>query len=164
MPGSGPKGSSLGNWEFDSQTNHNADCVPAENRFRFVDDLSLLEILNLISLGITSHNIVHQVPNDLTTQIVDSKRLLSQQYLDKINLWTENQQMLLSENKTKAMLVNFTDNHKFHTRLQLKGKNVEIVDKIKILGTILTNKISWNKNCNNLVRKANARMQLLRKI
>ena len=132
MPGSGPMGSSLGNWEFDSQPNNNADCVPEENRLKFVDDLSLLEILNLISLGITSHNFVHQVPNDLPThnQIVDNKRLLSQKYLDKINLWTENQQMVLSETKIKAMIINFTDNYQFHTRLQLKNRNVEIVDKI----------------------------------
>ena len=41
MPGSGAMGSSLGNWEFDSQTNKNANCVPEKNRFKFVDDLSL---------------------------------------------------------------------------------------------------------------------------
>ena len=28
MPGSGAMGSNIGNLEFDSQTNHNADCVP----------------------------------------------------------------------------------------------------------------------------------------
>ena len=37
MPGSGAMGSTIGNWEFDSQTNHNADCVPVEDRFKFVD-------------------------------------------------------------------------------------------------------------------------------
>ena len=41
---------------------------------------------------------------------------------------------------------------------------MEIVDKMKILGTIITSKISWNENCNNLVKKANVRMQLLRKV
>ena len=33
MPGSGAMGSCLGNWEFDSQTNHSADCIPEEDRF-----------------------------------------------------------------------------------------------------------------------------------
>ena len=49
-------------------------------------------------------------------------------------------------------------------RLRLKGQNVEVVDKMKILGTIITNKLSWNENCDFLIRKVNARMQLLRKV
>ena len=44
LPGSGAQGASLGIWEFLSQTNHNADSVPQENRFKFVDDLSVLEL------------------------------------------------------------------------------------------------------------------------
>ena len=84
--------------------------------------------------------------------------------MDQINLWTENQQMILSENKTKSMILNFTKNFQFITLLQLKQKNVEIVDKIKILGTIVNNQLSWNENCSNLIKKANARMQLLRKV
>ena len=166
MPGSGAMGSNIGNLEFDSQTNHNADCIPEENRFKFVDDLSCLEILNLISLGISPFNVQEQVPNDLPEhgQFVDNQRLKSQLYLNEINRWTENQEMILSEKKTKAMIINFTDKYQFHTRLKLKGQNVEIVDQMKILGTIITNKLSWNENCDMLVRKVNARMQLLRKV
>ena len=51
MPGSGAMGSNIGNWEFDSQINHNADCVPEEDRYKFFDDLSVLEIINLINIG-----------------------------------------------------------------------------------------------------------------
>ena len=80
MPGSGAMGSSLGNWEFDSQTNHNADSVPAEDRFKFVDDFTVLEVINLISIGIISYDILRQVPNDIQThnQFVDNKKLLTQ--------------------------------------------------------------------------------------
>ena len=96
-------GSNLGNWEFDSQTNHNADCIPEEDRFKFVDDLSLLEIVNLVNIGISSHYTRQQVPNDLPThgQIVDGCKLRSQEYLDKINLWSDNQEMIASEKKPK---------------------------------------------------------------
>jgi hypothetical protein len=62
------------------------------------------------------------------------------------------------------MIVNFTEKFQFHTRLQLKGKNIETVEKTKILGTILTNTLSWNENCSYLIKKVNARMQLLRKV
>ena len=70
--------------------------------------------------------------------------------------------MIISQKKTKAMIVNFTDNHQFTTRLQLKGENIEIVDKMKILGTIITDKLTWDDNCNYLIKKVNARMHLLR--
>ena len=46
----------------------------------------------------------------------------------------------------------------------MKNQNIEIVDSIKILGTVLTNKLSWTENCQLLVRKVNNRMQLLRKV
>ena len=42
QPGSGFQGASLGNWEFISQTNNNADCVPEEDRFKYIDDLTIL--------------------------------------------------------------------------------------------------------------------------
>ena len=166
MPGSGAMGSSIGNQEFSSQTNHNSDCVPKENRFKFVDDLSVLEIINLISIGIKPYDITKQVPNDLPihAQYVDSQKLKSQEYLNEINRWTVQQEMIISEKKTKAMIVNFTNNHQFHTRLQLKGQNVEVVTKMKILGTIITNTLDWGDNCDLLIRKVNSRMQLLRKV
>ena len=67
MPGLGAMGSSIGNWEFDSQTNPNADCVPVEDRYKFVDDLSVLETINLRNIGIPSFNCKQQVPSDLPT-------------------------------------------------------------------------------------------------
>ena len=62
------------------------------------------------------------------------------------------------------MIINFTHKYQFQTRLQLNNKNIEIVDQIKILGTIFTNTLSWNENCANIIKKVNARMQLLRKV
>ena len=101
MPGSGAMGSNLGNWEFDSQTNHNADCVPEEDRFKFVDDLTCLEVVNLINIGLASHNFRQQVPNNVPIhgQIVPNSHLKSQNYIAQISEWTKNQEMIISETK-----------------------------------------------------------------
>ena len=130
-----------------------------------MDDLTVLEVINLINIGITSHNIRQQVPNDLPThgQFIDSRNLKSKTYIYEITKWTENQQMIISEKKTKAMVVNFTEKYQFHTRLHLKGQNIEVVDKMKVLGTIITRTLNWDENCTNLIKKVNNRMQLLRK-
>ena len=72
--------------------------------------------------------------------------------------------MEISEKKTKAMVVNFTQNYQFHTRLTVKKSNIQVVNKMKILGTVITDQLSWSENCQILVKKVNARMQLLRKV
>ena len=166
LPGGGAMGASLGNWEYLSQTNNNADCIPEEDRFKFVDDLSTLEVINLLTVGMSSFYMKNQVPSDIPVhgQYIESTKLKSQHYLDQINKWTEEHKMVINQKKTKAMIFNYTDNYKFTTRLQLKEENIEIVNKMKILGTIVNDKLSWDDNCQSIIKKVNARMQLLRSV
>jgi hypothetical protein len=125
-----------------------------------VDDLTCLEIINLLSIGLASHNPRLQVASDLPVhgQIIENTHLQSQKYLDEINRWTSNQKMLLNETKTKAMVVNFTKNYQFTTRLNLNATNIDIVEKMKILGTTINNQLDWNENCKNIISKVNKRM------
>ena len=166
LPGGGAMGASLGNWEYLSQTNNNADFIPEEDKFKFVDDLSTLEIINLLTVGLSSFNMRNQVPNDIPVhgQFIDGNKLKSQDYLNKLNQWSENQRMIINQKKTKAMVFNFTDNFQFSTRIQLKNENIEFVNQMKILGTIINQNLSWDENCQHLIKKVNARMQLLRNV
>ena len=52
--GGGPQGATLGILEYLSQSNNSADCVNQEDRFKFIDDLTILEIINLLTVGRTS--------------------------------------------------------------------------------------------------------------
>ena len=72
--------------------------------------------------------------------------------------------MQISEKKTTAMLFNFTDKYQFATRLKLKDENINVVNKMKILGTTVTSSLSWDDNCSEMIRKVNSRMQLIRNI
>ena len=72
--------------------------------------------------------------------------------------------MVLNEKKTKVMIFNFTDNYKFTTKLSLNTANLEIVQKTKLLGVILTDDLKWSENTRELVKKAFSRMELLRKV
>ena len=89
-----------------------------------------------------------QVPSDIPIhgQLIPAEHLASQKYLNQINEWTEKQKMIISEKKTKAMIFNFTKNHQFTTRLELKGQNIEIVDQMKIHGTVIKNDLLWKDN------------------
>ena len=61
--GGGPQGATLGILEYLSQSNNSADLVSEEDRFKFVDDLTVLEIVDLLSVGLTSYNVKLHVPS-----------------------------------------------------------------------------------------------------
>ena len=62
------------------------------------------------------------------------------------------------------MIFNFTNKYQFSTRLTLEDEILETVSETKLLGTIVSNDLKWDKNVANIVKKANQRMELLRKI
>ena len=62
------------------------------------------------------------------------------------------------------MIFNFTENHKFTTRLKINGEPIEVIDSTKLLGTYFTSNLSWDLNTSEIVKKANARMELLRRV
>ena len=162
----GPQGATLGILEYLSQTNDSANCVGQDERFKFVDDLTILEVVNLITIRLSSVNVKVQVPNDVRedNQLIPAKHLQSQTFLNKINSWTEDHMMKINTTKTKTMHFNFTKNYQFGTRLHLNNEQLETVTETKLLGTILTNELKWNKNTDHIVKKSYSRMELLRKL
>ena len=164
--GGGPQGATLGLLEYLSQSNDNADCVGQKERFKFVDDLSILEIINLLTIGLASFNLKQQIPTDIPVhnQYIPANNLKSQDWLNQINSWTLAKQMMVNEKKTKCMIFNFTKNHKFTTRLTINNEPIEVIDSTKLLGTVISNDLSWDLNTAEIVKKANARMELLRRI
>ena len=166
VKGGGPQGATLGILEYLSQSNDCADLVRLEDRFRFVDDLTVLEIVNLLTVGLTSYNIKSHIPSDLHihNQYIPPENLQSQEWLNKIDDWTMKKKMLINEKKTKNMIFNFSSNYQFNTRMQLKGENIETIKSTKLLGTIVSDDLKWDLNTANIVKKANARLELLRRI
>ena len=139
--------------------------VNESERFRFLDDLSILEIVNLLTVGLSSFNLKQQVPNDIAThnQFISCHNLKSQEWLDNICEWTDNQKMKINSKKTKTMIFNFTDKYQFGTRLSMENENLEVIDSTRLLGTIITNDLKWEQNTAQIVKKSNARMELLRR-
>ena len=163
LKGGGPQGSSFGIWEYLSQSNDNAEFVKESERFKFVDDLTFLEIINLLNIGLSTYNVRQQVPSNIPThnQIIRAKNLESQSHLQKINNWTKEKKMKLNINKTKNMIFNFTKKHQFTTQLTIEKDEIEIVKETKLLGTHITDDLKWDKNTEEIVRSAWKRMQLL---
>ena len=64
--GGGPQGTLLGGTEYLVQSNDSAECVTPEDRFRFIDDLSLLQLICLAGL-VSEYNFKDHVASDIGT-------------------------------------------------------------------------------------------------
>ena len=62
------------------------------------------------------------------------------------------------------MVFNFSKKYQFSPRLEIDGEQIEVIDSTRLLGTIITSDLRWEQNTNHIVKKANARMELLRKV
>ena len=166
MNGGGPQGATIGIIEYVSQVSNNTECLNDDRKFKYIDDLSILEVINLISIGLSSYNFKHHVANDIALEdhYIQPPNLQSQSYLESRNKWTLDNKMLLNKQKCKAMIFNFTKNYKFHTRLSIEHDIIEIINETKLLGVILTNDLKWNANTTYLVKKGHSRMRLLHKL
>ena len=102
LPGGGPQGGTLGIEEYLSQSNDNVDFLDLDEKFKFIDDLSIIEVINLISIGLASYNCHNHVPSDIATDnlYLDASNINSQEYMNRIENWTESKQMKLNTKKT----------------------------------------------------------------
>ena len=143
LNGGGPQGGLKGILEYLSQTNDNTNFLADEDKFKFIDDLSFLEIINLISLGLSSFNFKQQVASDINAnhnQYLPQANFLSQGHLDKISEWTNENLMKVNSGKSKYMVVNFTDNFQFSTRLTLEDNLLEHVRETRLLGVVINDR------------------------
>ena len=69
MPCGGPAGAPLGLIEYLSHSNKNADCVDSEDKFKFVDELTILEMVNLLTVGMSSFKVKVKYPMTFQTRI-----------------------------------------------------------------------------------------------
>ena len=163
LPGSSSQGSSFGVLEYLSQSNDSAGNIPSQDKFKFMDDLSILEVILLTNIGLASHNPKLNVPSNIPShnQFIPSEFLKTQKYLKDINEWTESKKMELNQKKTKSLIFNFTNDKQFTTNIKLKGETVELVKESKLLGVIITNDTKWERNTNHIVKNANKMMRML---
>ena len=166
LNGGGPQGALWGILEYLSQSNDNTNFVSNENKFKFIDDLSVLEMINVLSIGIASYNFKSHVASDIPTNgyFIPSSNLKTQIYLNKISDWTTDNKMELNKKKSKAMIFNYTNNYQFSSRADIGGEIIEIISETKLLGVMVNDLLDWDSNTHFLVKRANARMRLLHKL
>ena len=137
-----------------------------KDRYKFIDDLSILELINLVSIGLSSFNCKQQIPSDIQTNniFIPPENIQTQNSLDKICDWTNKKKMLINPDKTNYMIINFSKNYQFNTRLNLEGQLIQQINQTKLLGVILDDTLSWQSNTNHIVKQAYKRMIILQNL
>ena len=99
-----------------------------------MDDKTTLEVINLLSIGIASHNPKVSVPSNVCTsnQIIPARNLKTQEYLNDISKWTADKKMKLNIDKTKNIIFNFSRINQFSTEVKLDDKVIETVRETKL--------------------------------
>jgi hypothetical protein len=162
--GGGPQGTLLGGIEYLVQSNDNADVVPPEDRFKYIDDLSLLQLICFSGL-LTEYNFLQHVASDIgiDEQYLPPSSYQTQDTLNHISSWTSANLMKLNEAKCKYMIFS-RSKARFATRLTINNSNLEKINVMKILGIWISEDLSWSRNCQEICQKAYSRLSMITKL
>ena len=139
--GGGPQGTLIGGIEYLIQSNDNADIVPEEDRFKYIDDLSVLELVMMTGL-LKDYNFYEHVASDIGIgqSYLPPASYSTQGTLDKISAWTIRNMMLLNEGKSNYIIFSRSQ-EQFATRLTLNNVYLDM---------------SWDRNTREICLKAYA--------
>ena len=162
--GGGPQGTLIGGIEYLVQSNDNADIVPSNDRFKYIDDLSLLSLVLLSGL-LAEYGFQNHVASDIGTDMkfLPPNTYNTQSQLEHISAWTNQNMMQLNEAKCKYMIFTRTKEN-FTTRLAINNKNLEKISVIQLLGVWISEDLSWDRNCQEICKKAYSRLSIITKL
>ena len=105
-------------------------------RYKWLDDLTTLEVIYLLTIGKSSFNSRLQVPNDIlhTNGFISNANLKTQEIVDKISQWTISKKLNLNIKKSSLMCFNF------YQEISIHHKNQNLWPDIT---NFRSNKTSW---------------------
>ena len=126
----------------------------------------MLELVNLISIGIANHNFKVSVASDIGigNKYLPPENIQSQTYIQNIETWTHEKQMKLDVSKSKFIISNFSKNYQINTRLYMENELLQQVKETRLLGVIIRDDQSFKSNTNYITRNAYKRMVILHRL
>ena len=132
---------------------------------KFVDDLSIAVRVNLESdLVIDSGR-----PKPLNyeerfeTNIKVTSNLL-QEMIDDLKIFSSERNMLINEKKSSVMKFTKSRTKDFPTEIKMHDKFLQVKNKIKVFGVILTSDLRWEANTDYICTKAYKNIWMIRRM
>ena len=79
-------------------------------------------------------------------------------------MWCQDNNLCLNVIKTKEMIVDYRKKRTGHAPILIDGAAVEQVENFKFLGVHITNKLTWSKHTNTVVKTGRQSLFPLRKL
>ena len=136
-----------------------------EDRFKYIDDLQLLELVMLTGI-LSDYDTYQHVPSDipLDHQFLQGSDTMMQSYLDELACWTTQNLMQLNPDKSNYLILTRAQ-EQFVTRLTVNGMKIDQQQSTKILGCwIQEDAGKWSVNTRELVKSAYSRISMLSKL
>jgi hypothetical protein len=126
--GGGPQGTHLGQIEYLVQSD-NADIVSPDDRFKYIDDLSVFQLVCLSRL-LTEYNFHQHVASDIGVEerFLPAANYGTQDSLNYISNWTEENMMQLNVAKCSYMIFSRSE-EQFATRLTIGNTKLDRISK-----------------------------------
>ena len=162
--GGGPQGSQTGQQTYIVASDDSAYHVPLEDRYKFCDDLSILEVVMLGEV-LTEYDFSHHVASDIAVDqlFLDPTKCKTPDNLDKIATWTEDNLMKLNEAKSEYQI--FTRaRQSFSSRFSINNEVISRKYSANILGVWLQQDGGWTKNTAEICKRAYAKLSMLTKL
>ena len=184
LPGGGPQGTLLGLFlflvlvndaGFTGQTNNAGQLITCKERIKemneihlkFVDDLTIAESIDMT-------NQLRSIPVSQRPQpdcfrartghelINESSKVYTQ--LQNIQAYADTNKMKLNIDKTKLMLFNTCKNKDFMPDFELGSKKLDLVEKAKLLGVVVSSDLSWEENTAYIVKRCNQKIWIIKRL
>ena len=182
LPGGGPQGGLLGALLFVILVNDCGFAPQAEtigqtvtrpnkkpgNRnlhLKYVDDYTILESLNLNKQF--QINPSRQQPDNFrsrTGHILPPEESQVYNKIHETNEYAKLNDMKLNIDKTNFMLFNTSKTKDFDPNLQIEGTEINLVEHKKLLGVHLTSDLKWQKQVDEMTKKAYSRIWILKRL
>ena len=162
--GGGGQGTLIGGKQYIVASNDVAEEVDTEDKYRFIDDIEVLDLV-MLSGVLRDYDYWSHVPSDIG---IEQKYLPTeysniQRYLHNIQTWSDVN--LTKLNVEKSNYIVFSRCHTdFALRLFMNNENIERKKAIKLLGVWISEDLSWDLNSQEMCKKAYKRITLLTKL